>query len=113
MNQREILEYLDVPDRLVPSLKSRTTPRSYLSSNDLNRIHTLESSVTKRLQKLTEPELDLAELVRDVHKQLCDINDDYMPRPPQKGEGVCTIEDVARFRRFTESKNTSGKASAE
>jgi hypothetical protein len=113
MNQREILEYLDVPDRLVPSLKSRTTPRSYLSSNDLNRIHTLESSVTKRLQKLTEPELDLAELVRGVHKQLCDINDDYMPRPPQKGEGVCTIEDVARFRRFTESKNTSGKASAE
>lgn len=113
MNQSEILEYLDVPDRLVPSLKSRTTPRSYLSSEDLNRIHTLERAVTKRLQELTEPELDVVELVRDVHRRLCEINDDYMPRPPQKGEGVCTIEDVAKFRRFTAAENHPENAGPE
>jgi hypothetical protein len=105
MNKCKLLEYLETPERFVPSLRERTSPRWFISSDDLSKVHMLESAVTKSLEKLTEVELDIEGLVKRVHSDLCLINDDFMPRHPQKGEQACTMKDVGQFRHLMKARN--------
>lgn len=102
MNQKDLLDYFDAPERHDPSLARTVTPRNYMGSEDSQRLNTLERAVTNRLKKLESCELDVANLVRRVHNELVVVDDSYTTRPPEKNEHVVTLNDVAAFRRHRE-----------